>query len=78
MILGYYALVEQECDISEEEMLEIGSVKAFQLMCIQEKKKACAKCSVGTAIQQVFQQEIISITAEEKKFQTPRSSSDRG
>ena len=78
VILGYYALVERECDISEEEMLEIGSVEAFRLMRIREKKKACAGFSVGTAIRQAFQQEITSIAAEEKKFQMPRSSSDRG
>ena len=68
VILGYYALVERECDISEEEMLEIGSVEAFRLMCIWEKKKACAGFSVGTAIRQAFQQEITSIAAKEKKF----------
>ena len=77
VVFGYTALVERERAISEEEMLEIGSVEAFRLMRIREKRKACVEFNIQRAVRQVFQQEIARIAAEEKKcefIETPRSS----
>ena len=72
LICGYKAFVERERDISEEEMLEIGSTEAFRLMRIRELKRKEGRnlrFNVNIAIQQVFQHEITLIAAEEKKYE---------
>jgi len=63
------ALVGRGKGISEEEMLEIGSVEAFRLMRMRERRKACvdSEFDIQIAVQHVFQEEIAWIAAEEKK-----------
>ena len=80
VICGYMASVGRGKGISEEEMLEIGSVEAFRLMRMREKRKACfdSEFDIQTAVQQVFQEEIAWIVAEEKKCEGFHYSTEDG